>query len=96
MTIGSFIPGAGLAFDAISTGAIIGEAVDFYANKKKEAQAEQKQAVRQTQIEKDVSTEQSELIAQGVKASQSRGQAVAQQVAQSQPLPTSQVGFEPS
>jgi hypothetical protein len=94
--IADAIPVIGWGLDLGSIGAIVGESVDYYNNKHKEAQAEKKQAQREAQIQMDVATEQSELVNQGRQAAQARTQQVQQISQQAQPLPTSQAGFEPT
>ena len=88
------IPVIGTIADLGSIGAIVGEAVDFYANKRKEAQAEAKEQQRQTAIQEDISEEQSTLIQQGRDEASQKDQQRQTQVQNSNPLPISQSGTE--
>lgn len=91
------IPVLGTIGDLASIGAIVGEAVDYYNNKKKEEQDASALAQRQSAIEKDITQEQSEIVGQARQSAQ-QDQMQQAQVAQAKVatgIPIAQVGAEP-
>jgi hypothetical protein len=91
------IPVVGTLADLASVGAIIGEAVDFYNNKKKEAQDAQAAAARQSAIQKDITQEQSEIVGQARQTAAAAQQQTASLEAARVPtgIPIAQSGAEP-
>jgi len=91
------IPVVGTLADLGSVGAIIGEAVDFYNNKKKEAQDAQAAAARQSAIQKDITQEQSEIVGQARQTAAAAQQQTASLEAARVPtgIPIAQSGAEP-
>lgn len=89
------IPVVGTALDLASIGGIIGEAVDYYNNKAKEAKDEAAEQRRQTAIQQDISEQQSELIGQARQQQQQQQQVSASQLQPSTGIPISQSGSEP-
>ena len=92
--VGDAIPVLGTALDLGTIGAIIGEAVKSYADKKKEAKDAEAQQQRAEAIQQDIATEQSELVGQARdQAQQQVSQQQTQQQAQ-QPIKVGQVGSD--
>lgn len=89
--IADVIPVVGTIFDLATIGAMIGESVDSYNNKAKEAKDEEKEQERQSALEKQVSNQQSQIV------DQVRSQPIQQQSQQAQnnPVPVSQVIRDP-
>lgn len=94
LSVGDAIPVIG---DFASVGAIVGEAVDYYNNKKKEAQDAQAAAARQSAIQKDITQEQSEIVGQARQTAAAAQQQTASLEAARVPtgIPIAQSGAEP-